>query len=112
MVLAVDIQEVLSEEPIWRTSDVSAALFPEASSNEAIKETPSGRGRKVTKEPEAVELSHADWGTVKASGVELKGRTVRVSGAVGGIPPAKETLKGPHCCMGEYETSSKRERTA
>lgn len=67
----------------------------------------------ATYEPEAVEVSHADWGMVKTSGVELKGRTVRVSGrAVGRVPPANEILKGPHCCIGEYEMRWKTERTA
>ena len=57
-------------------------------------------------------MSHADWGMVKASGVELKGRTVRVRGrAGGGTPPENEILKGPHCCIGEYEMNSKTERT-
>src|SRR5712691_5907265 len=91
----------------WMTSDVSAALFPAASSNEAITETPDGRGRTVTYEPELVELSHADSGMVNESGVESKGMTVKVRGrAAGGWPPEKEMLKGPHCCTREYATNS------
>jgi hypothetical protein len=89
-----DKQEVFSEGSTWITSEMSAALFPSASSNEASKATPAGRGRRATKEPELVELSHAELGTIKVSGVELKGSTVKVRGsAAGGLPPENETLK-------------------
>lgn len=47
----------------------------------------------------------------KASGVELKGMTVKVRGsAVGGWPPENEILKGPHCCTGEYAMRLKTEK--
>lgn len=92
------------------TSEMSAAFSPVASSNEASKATPAGRGRRVTKEPELVELSHAELGTTKASGVELKGSMVKVRGsAAGGFPPEKETLKRPHWLTREYVTNSKSE---
>jgi len=106
-----DIQEVSVEGWTWITSEIRAALFPAASSNEASKATPAGMGRRETKEPEFVELSHAELGMTKASGVELKGRTVRVRGsAAGSIPPLNETLKGPHWLTREYETNWKSER--
>jgi hypothetical protein len=89
-----DKQEVFPEGWTWITSEMSAALSPPASSNDASKATPAGRGRRVTKEPEPVELSHAELGTTKASGVELKGSMVKVRGsAAGGFPPENETLK-------------------
>lgn len=89
-----DKQEVSAEGWTWITSETSAALFPAASSNEARKATPAGMGRRATKEPEPVELSHAELGATKASGVELKGRTVNLRGsAAGGFPPENETLK-------------------
>ena len=89
-----DKHEIFSEGWTWITSEMSAALFPSASSNAASKATPAGRGRRVTKEPELVELSHAELGTTNASGVELKGSTVKVRGsAAGGLPPENETLK-------------------
>jgi|SRR5216684_2119163 len=47
----------------------------------------------------------------KASGVELKGRMVKVRGsAVGSVPPENETLKGPHWLTREYETNWKSEK--
>jgi hypothetical protein len=96
-VVLEDKQEVSSEGSIWITSEMAAALFPSASSNEASKATPAGRGRRVRKEPEFVELSHAELGTTKASGVEWKGSTVKVRGsAAGGLPPEKEMLRWPH----------------
>ena len=85
-------------------------MFPAASSNEASKATPAGRGRRVTKEPESVELSHAELGTTKDNGVELKGRIVKVRGsAAGGFPPENETLKLPHWLTREHVTNSKSE---
>jgi len=107
-----DKQEVFAEGWTWITSEMSAALFPSASSNEASKATPAGRGKGVTKEPEPVELSHAELGTTKVSGVELKGSMVKVRGsAAGGFPPEKETLKRPHWLTREYVTNSKSENT-
>jgi hypothetical protein len=48
---------------------------------------------------------------VKANGVELKGRMVKVRGsAKGSTPPENETLKRPHCSTREYATNSKSER--
>jgi hypothetical protein len=48
---------------------------------------------------------------VNTRDVELKGRTVRMRGNAGGSwPPKNDTLKGPHCCIGEYAMSSKTER--
>jgi len=89
-----DKQETFAEGWTWITSEMSAALFPAASSNEASKATPAGRGRGVTKEPELVELSHAELGTTKASGVKLKGSIFKARGsAAGGFPPENETLK-------------------
>ena len=59
-----------------------------------------------------MELSHADSGMVKESGVESKGMTVKVRGrAAGGWPPEKEMLKGPHCCTREYAKNSKSAKT-
>lgn len=106
-----DKQEVFAEGWTWRTSEMGAALFPAASTNAAIKATPAGRGRKVTKEPELVELSHAELGTGKLSGVELKGRMVKVRGsAAGRVPLENETLKTPHWLTAPgYATKSKTE---
>lgn len=105
-----DKQEVFAEGWTWITSEMSAALFPAASSNEASKATPAGRGRGVTKEPEPVESSHDELGTAKASGVELKGSMVKVRGsAAGGFPPENETLKLPHWLTREYVTNWKSE---
>jgi hypothetical protein len=105
-----DRQELFSEGWTWITSEMSAALFPSASSNEASKATPAGRGRRVPKEPEPVELSHAELGTTKENGVELKGRMVKVRGsAAGGFPPWNETLKLPHWLTPEYVMNWKSE---
>lgn len=94
VVLLQGKQEVFAEGWTWITSEMSAAFFPSASSNEASKATPAGRGRTATKEPEPVELSHAELGTTKVRGVELKGSMVKVRGsASGGVPPENETLK-------------------
>lgn len=109
-VVLEDKQEVSSEGWTWVTSEMSAALRPSASSNEARKATPAGRGRRATKEPETVKLSHAELGTIKARGVESKGSTVKVRGsAAGGLPPVNETLKWPHWLTREYVTNSKSE---
>jgi hypothetical protein len=49
---------------------------------------------------------------VNESGAESKGMTVKIRGrAVGGWPPEKEMLKGPHCCTREYAKNSKSAKT-
>jgi hypothetical protein len=48
---------------------------------------------------------------VKASGVALKGRMVKVRGSEEGSSPLEnETLKRPHCSTREYATNSKSAR--
>lgn len=110
-VVLEDKQEVFGEGWTWITSEMGAALCPAASSNAASKATPAGRGRVMAKEPELVELSHAELGTVKASGVELKGRMVKERGsAAGSVPLENETLKTSHWVIAPgYAMNSKSE---
>jgi hypothetical protein len=93
----------LSEGWILITSDTRPVPTPFLSSSEATKVTPAAKGKNVTTAPVLVLAFHAsrEMG-IMIGFVELNGTTVNIRGiADGGIPPMKETLKGPHCVTEE-----------
>lgn len=90
------------------TSETWAALTPLASSKDATKSVPAAKGRKVIAAPVREVLFQSDSGISIDMGVPLKGTTVKAKGREeGSLPPAKDTVKLPHCRTGEKEMVSK-----
>jgi len=100
--LGVETQELLSEGRMFMKSDTEPTPCPSASSKDAMNSVPAAKGRNVTAAPVLVVAFQEGFGIVMEMGVVLKGMTVKVRGsAAGGLPPAKDMLNGPHCCISE-----------